>query len=211
MVRHAVAAGALDGLDAAAGDRGCAAPGGRRPGATKLMHLPGWWYVSARSYLDRMTELPDTPSALAPQVRCPTFYLCGEGEPEAFYPRASSLGGPVVPARSSSCPTAIISIAGARPRCPRGSRHGSPAPSAPRGAAVRHDPRGHQIVSRNDRLRRRSSTGRAIYWISKPLPREPRDTLPSAPTRTDAGQAPTGGATNIRLPRHLHPGRTPWT
>jgi pimeloyl-ACP methyl ester carboxylesterase len=80
-----VAAGALDGLDAAAvtedAQRRVAAGRGR-----ELMRLPGWWYVSsAESYLDRMTELPDT-LALAPQVRCPTFYLCGEGEPEDLYP-----------------------------------------------------------------------------------------------------------------------------
>ncbi len=85
MVRHAVAAGALDSLDAAAvtedAQRRVAAGRGR-----ELMRLPGWWYVSsAESYLDRMSELPDT-LALAPQVHCPVFYLCGAGEPEDLYP-----------------------------------------------------------------------------------------------------------------------------
>ena len=85
MVRHAAAAGALDGLDldavAETARRKVAQGCGR-----DLMHLPGWWYVSsAESFLDRMDALPDT-LGLAPQVRCPTLYLRGDSEPEDLYP-----------------------------------------------------------------------------------------------------------------------------
>jgi pimeloyl-ACP methyl ester carboxylesterase len=85
MVRHAAAAGALDGLDldaVAATARGMVAAGRGR----ELISLPGWWYVSsAESFLDRMHELPDT-LALAPGVRCPSLYLRGDSEPADLYP-----------------------------------------------------------------------------------------------------------------------------
>jgi pimeloyl-ACP methyl ester carboxylesterase len=52
----------------------------------ELMLLPGWWYViSARSFLDLLTELPDI-VALAPQVSCPSLFLRGDAEPPDLYP-----------------------------------------------------------------------------------------------------------------------------
>ncbi len=85
MIRHAAAAGALDGMDletVADTARAMVAAGRGR----ELMHLPGWWYVSsAESFLDRMTALPDT-LALAPRVQCPSLYLRGDSEPADLYP-----------------------------------------------------------------------------------------------------------------------------
>ena len=52
----------------------------------ELMLLPGWWYVvSAESFIDLQTNLPDV-LALAPRIACPTLYLCGDEEPEDLYP-----------------------------------------------------------------------------------------------------------------------------
>lgn len=52
----------------------------------ELMLLPGWWHViSARSFLDLLTELPDI-VALAPQIRCPSLFLRGDAEPPDLYP-----------------------------------------------------------------------------------------------------------------------------
>ena len=52
----------------------------------ELILMPGWWYaISAESFLDRLTETPDT-LELAPKVRCPTLYLRGDREPRANYP-----------------------------------------------------------------------------------------------------------------------------
>ena len=52
----------------------------------ELMLMPGWWYaISAESFLDRMTETPDT-LELAPRVKCPTLYLRGDQELRASYP-----------------------------------------------------------------------------------------------------------------------------
>ncbi len=62
-----------------------------------LMLMPGWWYViSAESFLDRLSEMPDV-LALAPQVRCPTLYVRGDKEPAANYPAEAfqaRAGGP---------------------------------------------------------------------------------------------------------------------
>jgi pimeloyl-ACP methyl ester carboxylesterase len=62
-----------------------------------LMLMPGWWYaISAESFLDRLTETPDT-LALAPKVKCPSLFVRGDKEPREQYPaeefRARS-GGP---------------------------------------------------------------------------------------------------------------------
>ncbi|HEX3522837.1 MAG TPA: alpha/beta fold hydrolase, partial [Stellaceae bacterium] len=39
-----------------------------------LMLVPGWWYViTAESFLDRMTEMPNV-LELAPTIRCPTLF-----------------------------------------------------------------------------------------------------------------------------------------
>jgi pimeloyl-ACP methyl ester carboxylesterase len=52
----------------------------------ELMLLPGWWYVvSAESFIDLQTNLPDV-LGLAPRIACPTLYLCGDEEPEDLYP-----------------------------------------------------------------------------------------------------------------------------
>ncbi|HEY6240529.1 MAG TPA: alpha/beta hydrolase [Burkholderiales bacterium] len=52
----------------------------------ELMLMPGWWYaISAESYLDRLTETPDT-LELALKVKCPTLYVRGDQEPRANYP-----------------------------------------------------------------------------------------------------------------------------
>src|ERR1700704_3644075 len=41
----------------------------------ELMLMPGWWYaISAESFLDRLTETPDT-LALAPRVKCPSLFV----------------------------------------------------------------------------------------------------------------------------------------
>jgi pimeloyl-ACP methyl ester carboxylesterase len=52
----------------------------------ELMLMPGWWYViSAESFLDRMTEMPNILD-LAPLVRCPVLYLRGDQESRENYP-----------------------------------------------------------------------------------------------------------------------------
>ncbi len=91
MVRHAAAAGALDGLDldAVAATARAKVEAGR---GRDLMFLPGWWYVSsAESFLDRMDNLPDT-LGLAPQVACPSLYLRGDSEPADLYPAEAFAG-----------------------------------------------------------------------------------------------------------------------
>jgi len=52
----------------------------------ELMLVPGWWYViTAESFLDRMTEMPDV-LELAPTIRCPTLYVRGDEEDRDTYP-----------------------------------------------------------------------------------------------------------------------------
>jgi len=52
----------------------------------ELMLLPGWWYVvTAESFIDLLTELPDVVE-LAPQIGCPTLYVRGDQEPAEIYP-----------------------------------------------------------------------------------------------------------------------------
>jgi len=62
-----------------------------------LMLMPGWWYViSAESYLDRISEMPDV-LELAPQIKCPTLYIRGDQEPADNYPAETfqkRAGGP---------------------------------------------------------------------------------------------------------------------
>ncbi|HXZ54294.1 MAG TPA: alpha/beta hydrolase [Burkholderiales bacterium] len=51
-----------------------------------LMLMPGWWYAtSAESFLDRLTETPDT-LELAPRVKCPSLFVRGDQEPRDAYP-----------------------------------------------------------------------------------------------------------------------------
>src|SRR5262249_12414913 len=63
----------------------------------ELMLMPGWWYaISAESFLDRLTETPDT-LALAPQVKCPSLFVRGDREPRDAYPAEefrARAGGP---------------------------------------------------------------------------------------------------------------------
>lgn len=62
-----------------------------------LLLLPGWWYaISAASYVDRMTTMPDI-VALAPQVACPSLFIRGDLESAEAYPVdafAAASGGP---------------------------------------------------------------------------------------------------------------------
>jgi pimeloyl-ACP methyl ester carboxylesterase len=52
----------------------------------ELMLVPGWWYViTAESFLDRMTEMPDVVE-LAPTISCPTLYVRGDQEDRDTYP-----------------------------------------------------------------------------------------------------------------------------
>ena len=63
----------------------------------ELLLLPGWWYaITAESFLDLLTEVPDV-LELASSVRCPTLYLRGDREPRELYPAeafARASGGP---------------------------------------------------------------------------------------------------------------------
>jgi pimeloyl-ACP methyl ester carboxylesterase len=53
---------------------------------SELMLMPGWWYViTAESFLDRMTAMPDI-LELAPSVRCPVLYIRGDQESAENYP-----------------------------------------------------------------------------------------------------------------------------
>ena len=48
--------------------------------------MPGWWYViSAESFLDRISTVPDT-IALAPKIKCPVLALRGDKEDVHRYP-----------------------------------------------------------------------------------------------------------------------------
>ena len=63
----------------------------------KLMQVPGWWYViTAESFLDRMTEMPDV-LELASTIRCPTLFIRGDQEDPDTYPAEAfreRAGGP---------------------------------------------------------------------------------------------------------------------
>ena len=63
----------------------------------ELMLMPGWWYaISAESFLDRLTEMPDG-LALAPTIECPTLYVRGGKESRENYPAEdfrTRAGGP---------------------------------------------------------------------------------------------------------------------
>lgn len=52
----------------------------------ELITVPNWWYVlSAASYVDRFTTMPDT-FDLAPKITCPVLYVRGSLEPPEAYP-----------------------------------------------------------------------------------------------------------------------------
>jgi pimeloyl-ACP methyl ester carboxylesterase len=63
----------------------------------ELITLPNWWYViSAESYVDRFTTVPDI-LELAPTIECPVLYVRGSLEPKDVYPAegyAERAGGP---------------------------------------------------------------------------------------------------------------------
>ena len=63
----------------------------------ELLLMPGWWYaISAESFLDRITTVPDT-IALAPQIRCPVLAIRGDREDRDRYPAEefqARCGGP---------------------------------------------------------------------------------------------------------------------
>ena len=57
-----------------------------RSRACELTLMPGWWYViSAESFLDRMTEMPDV-LELASTTHCPTLFIRGDEEDPDTYP-----------------------------------------------------------------------------------------------------------------------------
>lgn len=62
-----------------------------------LMMVAGWWFVvSAESFVDRMTNMPDI-VALAPRVKCPVLYIRGDQETTAAIPAETyrdHAGGP---------------------------------------------------------------------------------------------------------------------
>ncbi|MBV8534693.1 MAG: alpha/beta hydrolase [Alphaproteobacteria bacterium] len=52
----------------------------------QLLLMPGWWYViTAESFLDRLSEMPDV-LALAPSIKCPVLYVRGDQESAQQYP-----------------------------------------------------------------------------------------------------------------------------
>ena len=62
-----------------------------------LILMPGWWYViSAESFLDRISTVPDT-IALAPKIKCPVLCIRGDKEERDRYPAEEfqrAAGGP---------------------------------------------------------------------------------------------------------------------
>jgi pimeloyl-ACP methyl ester carboxylesterase len=62
-----------------------------------LLLMPGWWYViSAESFLDRISTVPDT-IALAPKIKCPVLAIRGDQEDAERYPAEEfqrAAGGP---------------------------------------------------------------------------------------------------------------------
>jgi pimeloyl-ACP methyl ester carboxylesterase len=52
----------------------------------QLMLIPAWWWViSARTYLDRLTNAPDLVEN-AKRIKCPVLFLRGDQEPMENYP-----------------------------------------------------------------------------------------------------------------------------
>lgn len=52
----------------------------------ELMLIPAWWWVvSARTYLDRLTNAPDLVGN-AKRIRCPVLFIRGDREPRDNYP-----------------------------------------------------------------------------------------------------------------------------
>lgn len=54
--------------------------------ARQLMLIPAWWWViSARTYLDRLTNAPDLVEN-ATRIACPVLFVRGDREPKENYP-----------------------------------------------------------------------------------------------------------------------------
>ena len=50
------------------------------------MLIPAWWWViSARTYLDRLTNAPDLVEN-AKRIHCPVLFIRGDQEPKENYP-----------------------------------------------------------------------------------------------------------------------------
>ena len=70
----------------------------------ELIVMPGWWYViTAESFIDRLTEVPDT-IALAPQVKCPILALRGDKESAERYPAEEFAAAAKAPAKAVVIP-----------------------------------------------------------------------------------------------------------
>jgi pimeloyl-ACP methyl ester carboxylesterase len=70
----------------------------------ELMLLPGWWWaITAESFLDRLTEVPDV-LALTPQVQCPILALRGDREDAYRYPAEEVRKLATVPCESEIVP-----------------------------------------------------------------------------------------------------------
>ena len=65
----------------------------------ELVLMPGWWYViTAESFIDRMSEVPDT-IALAPKVKCPILCIRGDKENASRYPAEEFQSAATAPCR----------------------------------------------------------------------------------------------------------------
>ena len=52
----------------------------------QLMLIPAWWWaISARTYLDRLSNAPDL-VANATKIKCPVLFIRGDQEPMENYP-----------------------------------------------------------------------------------------------------------------------------
>ena len=71
-----------------------------------LILMPGWWYlISAESFLDRISTVPDT-IALAPRIKCPVLAIRGDQEDRERYPAEefqAAAGGPCQVEIVSNC------------------------------------------------------------------------------------------------------------
>lgn len=72
----------------------------------QLMLIPAWWWViSARTYLDRLTNAPDL-VANAKRIKCPVLFIRGDQEPKENYPAekfAENCAGPCEVVIVSDC------------------------------------------------------------------------------------------------------------
>jgi pimeloyl-ACP methyl ester carboxylesterase len=72
----------------------------------ELMLIPAWWWViSARTFLDRLTNAPDLLEN-AKKIKCPVLFIRGDQEPKENYPAedfAANCAGPCEVAIVSNC------------------------------------------------------------------------------------------------------------